>query len=145
QDGGLSDTVVAGALPRALLSLPRRGRVDASVSERPGGVTVVVIAGAPHPASLGYRLREATLPLRGRDKRARCAAAARLHFHPIARPLERGAGAIDRAFVPVLAHEHQADRQSVRHAAGNADRRMSSGIERAGVARRLPAPPRHLL
>ena len=31
-----------------------------------------------------------------------------LKLHPIARPLERRAGAIDRALVPVLADEHRA-------------------------------------
>jgi hypothetical protein len=46
------------------LSLPGTGRVDASVSERPGGVEVYG-GPSPHPASFGFRLRSATLPENG--------------------------------------------------------------------------------
>ena len=52
---------------RAAAIPPRQGRVDASVSERPGGESVAMMQGSPHPTSLGYRLRSATLPRKGRD------------------------------------------------------------------------------
>src|SRR5262245_44697957 len=41
--------------------------------------------------------------------------------------------------------QHQSDRPTVFHAARNADRRVPRDVERAGVARSLPAPARDLL
>ena len=55
---------VAEEMSAGASSLPRRGRVDASVSERAGGVSSDDV---PHPAAFGGHP-----PLRGRDKRGPC-------------------------------------------------------------------------
>src|SRR3978361_657329 len=70
------------------LSLPRRGRMDASVSERTGGVNAC-IERSPHPTSLGYRLRSATLPEDGGGMKRVCRARygiERHHARPLASP-----------------------------------------------------------
>src|SRR5438309_795185 len=57
----------------------------------------------------------------------------RLHLLPVAGAFERGGSPIDRRLVEILADQHQPDRQPVAHAAGQAHRRMSAGVERRGV------------
>src|SRR5713101_7121569 len=56
-----------------------------------------------------------------------------LHLGPVAGALECRRGSIDRRLIVVFADQHQPDRQSVAHPAGNAHRRMTRCVERRRI------------
>src|SRR6516162_2394928 len=65
------------------------------------------------------------------------AASVALHLGPVARAFERRGGAVDGRLVVILADQHQPDRQTLAHAAGNAHRGMAGRVERRGVRNHL--------